>query len=152
MSQHKVFVYKNLNKNMWSIRAEAGPAKGKVIGHAHYVRLYDCKFRVSEAGRQRVLRTKQKNVHAGVVGILAEEDIEWTEVGQLYLKDYKFVALHRDIGGFSYRVSYNPYANKKFFAKDLFGAEIPGSIVVAAKEVIMDTNGTRVVAVDPTFK
>ena len=29
----------------------------------------DCKFKVSEAGRQRVLREKRKNVHAGVAGI-----------------------------------------------------------------------------------
>ena len=41
---------------------------GKVIGHAQRLTLTDAAFRVSEAGRRRVLRTKTKNVHAGVAG------------------------------------------------------------------------------------
>lgn len=66
----KVFVYFNLHKKCWSIKALSGENKGRVIGHAKRVLLGDCEFRVSEAGRQRVLREKRKNVHAGVVGEL----------------------------------------------------------------------------------
>lgn len=68
----RVFVYFNLHKLLWSVRALDGPNKGRVIQHALEVHLVDCQFRVSEAGRQRVLRERRKNVHAGVVGRLAE--------------------------------------------------------------------------------
>jgi len=65
-----VFVYYNLTKKCWSIRAEDGPHKGRVIAHADEVLLSDCTFKVSEAGRQRVLATRCKNVHAGIRGTL----------------------------------------------------------------------------------
>lgn len=66
----KVFVYFNLHKHCWSIKALSGESKGRVIGHAHAVEIHDVVFKVSEAGRQRVLREKRKNVHAGIVGTL----------------------------------------------------------------------------------
>jgi len=66
----KVFVYRNLHKNCWSIKALEGENKGRVIYHAQNVTLSDCTFKVSKAGRERVLREKLKNVHAGVVGQL----------------------------------------------------------------------------------
>ena len=64
----KVFVYFNLHKKIWSIRALSGPRKGLVIAHAQRVNLIEATFKVSEAGRQRVLAEKRKNVHAGIVG------------------------------------------------------------------------------------
>jgi hypothetical protein len=64
----KVFVYFNLRKQCWSVKALQGPDRGKVIHHCYELTLSDCTFKVSEAGRQRVLRDKRKNVHAGVVG------------------------------------------------------------------------------------
>lgn len=66
----KVFVYYNLHKKVWSIKALEGENKGKVIAHSSMVVLENCTFKVSEAGRQRVLKEKRKNVHAGVVGQL----------------------------------------------------------------------------------
>jgi len=66
----KVFVYRNLHKKCWSVKALSGPHKGLVIAHLKELTLVDCIFRVSEAGRQRVIKTKRKNVHAGVVGYL----------------------------------------------------------------------------------
>lgn len=66
----RVFVYFNLNRRCWSIKAMEGERKGRVIGHAKYVDLSTVEWRVSEAGRQRVLRDKRKNVHAGAVGFL----------------------------------------------------------------------------------
>ena len=41
-----------------------------MIAHSTMVEMSDCAFKVSEAGRQRVLRDKRKNVHAGIVGIV----------------------------------------------------------------------------------
>lgn len=66
----RVFVYFNLHRKCWSIKALEGPGKGLVIDHSMNVELTDCTFKVSEAGRQRVLRENRKNVHAGVVGEL----------------------------------------------------------------------------------
>jgi len=67
MVGRKVFIYWNLHKDMWSVK---DMITKKVIGHSDRVLLTDCKFKVSEAGRQRVLREKRKNVHAGVIGTL----------------------------------------------------------------------------------
>ena len=68
----KVFVYRNLTKKCFSIMALEGEKKGRVIAHRHFVDLTDVTFKVSEAGRQRVLKTGHKNVHAGLVG-------EWSD-------------------------------------------------------------------------
>jgi hypothetical protein len=64
----KVFVYFNLHRKCFSIKALEGPNKGRVIAHRDKVLIYGGTFKVSEAGRQRVLRERKKNVHAGVVG------------------------------------------------------------------------------------
>ena len=61
----KVDVYFNLHKKTLSVRH-----KGKVVHHSDYVKILNPKFVVSEAGRQRVLREKRKNVHAFVRGEL----------------------------------------------------------------------------------
>jgi hypothetical protein len=66
----KVFAYRNLHRQCWSVKALEGPLKGRVIYHANDLTLGWCDFKVSQAGRQRVLREQKKNVHAGVVGYL----------------------------------------------------------------------------------
>jgi hypothetical protein len=68
----KVFAYRNLHRQCWSVKALEGPLKGRVIYHANDLTLAWCDFKVSQAGRQRVLREQKKNVHAGVVGYLTE--------------------------------------------------------------------------------
>lgn len=54
-------VYRNLHKNCFSIKR-----RGLVVGHAEALYMENVTFVVSEAGRQRVLRTKRKTVHATV--------------------------------------------------------------------------------------
>ena len=66
----KVFVYFNLHKKVFSIKALEGPNKGRVIAHSTCVQLANVKLKVGRAGRLKVLESKQKNVHAGVVGTL----------------------------------------------------------------------------------
>jgi len=66
----KVMVYRNLHRNTWSIKNHATRL---IVGYSNTVYLTNVNFRVSEAGRQRVLRTQQKNVHAFVVGVLGDE-------------------------------------------------------------------------------
>ena len=64
----RVYVYFNLHRKLWSVRALDGPHKGRVIAHKRGVVLQDVTPRVSQAGRERVLRERKKNVHAGLVG------------------------------------------------------------------------------------
>lgn len=64
----RVFVYRNLRLGCYSVRAESGPQRGRVIAHAASVEIEDALLRVSAAGRARVLRERSKNVHAGVLG------------------------------------------------------------------------------------
>jgi|688.fasta_scaffold151528_4 hypothetical protein len=63
-----VEVYRNLHRGCLSVR---DPKTRLVIGYADGVLLTDVTFVVSEAGRQRVLRERRKNVHAFVRGTLA---------------------------------------------------------------------------------
>lgn len=75
-----VEVYYNLHKHIFSIR----DSKTKlVIGYSNNVILTDCIFKVSETGRQRVLREKRKNVHAFVKGILENTGQTMTELADL---------------------------------------------------------------------
>ena len=66
----RVEVYYNLHKKCLSVRALEGPDKGRVVLHAPSVVLSNVTFAVSQAGRERVLREKRKNVHAFVRGRL----------------------------------------------------------------------------------
>lgn len=50
---------------MYSVR---DAATGRVVAHTDRIVLADAEFRVSEAGRQRVLREQAKNVHAWISG------------------------------------------------------------------------------------
>lgn len=84
----KVRVYWNLHKRLFSVQV-----KGRVVAHATHVYLSNVTFRVSKAGRTRVLDTGRKNVHAFVVGNLINEfKPECTDC-----------------------VKYNPYQNDCFF-------------------------------------
>lgn len=96
----RVFVYFNLHRKCLSIKALEGEYKGKVIGYADTVSLHTCKFKVSEAGRQRVIREKRKNVHAGVVGYL----VSINPCGY-------FIDAIKNIGS---PVKYNPYKYTSF--------------------------------------
>jgi len=93
LTENPVFVYWNLHKQMWSIKDQVTK---KVIGHAKFFCLGDCQFKVSEKGRQRVLKTGQKNVHAGVVGSLVGSSLTATN------------------GPVIAQVTYNPYTHEKF--------------------------------------
>ena len=88
----RVFVYYNLHRHTWSIKALEGPRKGLVIGHSDTVLLQDATPKVSEAGRQRVLRDKRKNVHAGIVGTLVHMEGEgyFPGLNEITYNPYKY--------------------------------------------------------------
>lgn len=98
----KVFIYRNLHRNCWSIRCQEGENKGKVIHHAESWVLTDAVFRVSHAGRARVLLERRKNVHAGIQGQLQSFQTVDQPNDQLALTD-------------GVVVSYNPYRAAHFF-------------------------------------
>lgn len=95
----RVFCYWNLHKACWSVRAAEGPQRGRVVAHMERLTLTNCTLKVSEAGRQRVLREGRKNVHAGVVG-------EWVEAAGYVQPVQGDVRLH-----------YNPYRAPWFYQK-----------------------------------
>ncbi len=72
----KVFVYYNINLSN-KLKSPYFSIKdiktGKVIGHDTKIMLKDAMFKVLQSGRQRVINTGRKNVHAGAVGFLTHE-------------------------------------------------------------------------------
>lgn len=60
-----VEVYRNLHNGKLSVRDRKTK---RVIAHVDYITLAGVGFRVSQAGRERVLRERRKNVHAFVSG------------------------------------------------------------------------------------
>lgn len=107
----KVFVYYNLHRHMWSIKALEGANKGRVIGHASGVYLSDVTPKVSEAGRQRVIREKRKNVHAGLVG-----NLMCVTDGPLFNTRPYVGTMHHTSGARG--ITYNPYRAGAFTLKD----------------------------------
>ena len=107
----RVFVYFNLHKKVWSVK---DLATGRVAYHTRSLTLRDCQFKVSKAGRARVLRDKAKNVHAGVVGTL--------------------IAIDTGTSNFNAnrQVTYNPYKYETFVSN------IDKSPVYQADTVVMD--------------
>lgn len=100
----KVEVYFNLHKKVFSVRD--GKTK-RVITHLKEVHIKDAVFRVSEAGRQRVLRDKRKNVHAYVKGeLVAYDDSSSTKLGY-----------------------YNPYTTETFVDKETNNPLLEASLV-----------------------
>jgi hypothetical protein len=70
-----VRVYRNLHRACWSVQARclsrtSNRYEWRVVFHAANVVLDGARFEVNEAGRQKVLRERKKNVHAFVVGSL----------------------------------------------------------------------------------
>lgn len=62
-------VYRNLNRpTLFSIVADEGTHKGRVLGYAPVVALTDVQFKVQAAGYERLHRTKVRNVHAMAIG------------------------------------------------------------------------------------
>ena len=101
----KAKVYFNLHKKLFSV---VDVKTGMVIDHSYGLSLNNAKFRVQEAGRQRVLREKRKNVHAYVVG---ELDLNY--------------AIPAD----AEEVTYNPYLYNSF----VFKGDYPTPVKTAYK-------------------
>jgi len=97
----RVKIYFNLHKKVWSVMTYTYGKGWRVDFHSDGRTLFlkDVIFKVSEAGRQRVLRERQKNVHAFAVGTLIEK------LPSLSSMDMK-------------PVSYNPYKASTFMCEN----------------------------------
>lgn len=99
----RIKVYFNLHNKKYSAVAMSGSDKGRVLGHFDEVVLDKVSFVVSEAGRQRVIREKKKNVHAYAIGTL------W--------KTYQTLMGQSRIVGSKLR--YNPYKMSQFHVNEM---------------------------------
>ena len=93
----RLYVYRNLHLNLFSVRTE-----GKVVSHVRELILEDARFLVGKKGRERVLKEKRKNVHAGVSGFWAEE---WEASSKLCAYT-------------PHKIYYNPYKTDSFVMMD----------------------------------
>lgn len=116
----KVFIYRNLNRagHVYSIKSLEGISKGRVIGYAPRIIIDNAQLVVSQAGRERVLKTKRKNVHAGVVGDLYMVS-GWVTRMYNSQADFKYCNEEAFIKDFpvGIPIQYNPYKYKTFVNK-----------------------------------
>jgi hypothetical protein len=92
----RIFSYRNLNRKgvVWSVK---DCKSNRVIDRAHEVYFEDVDLKVSQAGRERVIKEQRKNVHAGVKGtrlFAVKNNLVWQ------------------------KASYNPYKNQSFVLED----------------------------------
>lgn len=106
----KVFAYRNLHESVWSIQQG-----GLVVAHAEAAVISGAKFTVGEKGRQKVIATGQKNVHAGVRG---------------YLRD-QLAYMKKPVD----RVSYSPFKAGHFYRVE------SGEPIHEAEQVFLDPHG-----------
>jgi len=88
----KYYIYRNLHKNMFSVKYD-----GKVIKWTNFEIIKNVEFKVSQKGRERVIKEKRKNVHATIAGDL---------IDSINLKNYELIELY-----------YNPYITETFQIK-----------------------------------
>lgn len=114
-----VRVYRNIHKQ----KADKNERKWytivqdrKVVGHCTNILLEDVVCTVSESGRQRVLKTGQKNVHAYITGMIKTTEPPLTE----WMLDYKWALLDykpRTRDSFTAEFAYTLMDGEKIFYK-----------------------------------
>ena len=113
---HKsVKVYKNLHNGMLSVKQG-----NLVICHVKNIILDNVKCIVSEKARQKVISTKQKNVHAFVVG----------NVKYINLDNASNLLAHPNIS-----FSYNPYKYNYFYMKH----DNNPVVILPSEQVLIDS-------------
>lgn len=138
----RVSVYFNLHRKLFSVRAEQGPSKGLVIGHAEGVTLDNVTYHVGKAGQAKVRATGQKNIHATVRGTIAAAfGLELTLAGAegmlpwflnpKHTRSGDVHRAHRLRADFTAKVGeairYNPYETDTFQTRDgtpVMGADV----------------------------
>ena len=86
----RVRVYRNLHKECFSIQHHTKGVGWRLLHHKKKLYLEDCKFIVQKGGRNRVLKEKQKNVHAYIEGNYFDEPQEGSVYVSPYYNPYEF--------------------------------------------------------------
>ena len=100
-----------------------------MVAHADAVYMEGCTFKVSKAGRQRVLREQRKNVHAGVVGVVKPFPTDQSDPSNY-------------VG-----VKYNPYKYRTFVK-----ADNPAIPVASADICWLDADKRTIGAINPSYE
>ena len=95
----KRYMYRNLRTGAFSVKR-----KGIVVKRGNLFTMNNVDFKVNEVGRNRVLETKQKNVHAYIVA----KRVHTPAMNEWCAEDMA------NAGGYK-QVSYNPYEGPYFF-------------------------------------
>jgi hypothetical protein len=103
----KYYLYRNLHKNMFSIKY-----KGIVIDRNNFQVMKNVLFNVSKKGQERVRKEKRKNVHATVSGFL----VSLNELG--FNKTTTLNDIKEKFGYQIIELYYNPYITDTFQIKD----------------------------------
>jgi hypothetical protein len=111
----KMKVYYNLHNHKWSIMDKE---TGLILGHADIVGMYGVTPKVSEAGRQRVLREKRKNVHAFMEGYL-DRVLGFVPFRGRVLPEGVFTSCGTIMTDLLTELTYNPYKFDRFVVKSV---------------------------------
>lgn len=111
-------IYFNPHKRLFSVRKDR-----HAMTHANYVVMEAPRFFVSEAGRQRVLREKSKNVHAAIRSETLDRasmvtDIETETLVRLWQHTVRLTQHERSEHGRVVEVTYDPYKAGTFFDRN----------------------------------
>lgn len=114
-----VEVYRNLHNGKLSVRDHKTK---RVLAHCDEVTLAGVAFKVSQAGRERVLRERRKNVHALVCGKLLEyrgaEPYKGRSIADHVWQWADGIKRTAIIG--NRKVVYNPYKYRSFVTPDTY--------------------------------
>lgn len=114
----KVRIYWNLHRKVWSVQDYKTK---RVISYCYFIKLSSVEFKVSQAGRERVLKEKKKNVHAYAIGTI---------------EDYKPFLKKDKVQG----VTYNPYKYALFVCMDNEKATLKASTVWCQGRTMVASN------------
>ena len=96
----KYYLYRNLHTGGFSVKH-----KGRVCERADLIVMHDVEFRVSETGRQGVIKNKRKQVHAYMVADNYKAPITHNAALKSLLESADSNMTH---------ITYNPYKNESF--------------------------------------
>lgn len=119
-----VWIYRNLHQKHWMYSIKQNDL---VVGHTNCIMLNNAEFIVWKSGQSKVRKTKQKNVHAFVRGIISKHGGLGTTAKEC-----------EDNGkALPTKITYNPYIHNEFIYKN-FNRNF---IVKKALFVVLNKNG-----------
>jgi hypothetical protein len=113
----RVEVYRNLHNGKWSVR---DCRTGLVVAHVDECSVFDARLVVQPAGRQRVIDSGRKNVHAFVRGYIYNPTPAWT-LTRRYMK----------------AITYNPSRYASFVVKATKEPILSATVVVLSSTGVL---------------